>query len=293
MLTGLRAPAPAPAGTRAVTFHGLTIFVPKSWATNAVKCGAPLRDTVFYGDSSQPACGSIGGSQFSEADLLTWQPGIGDRSLHQRSLTIDGHRATVGSGAADGAYTTELIVPDLRARVRIGSPSPTVGARLVRTAQITRTDANGCPSVMGYLDLTSPPTTGPAGVLVAGRPTDVVICTYGRTYLERGVRLSPADATRLVGVLDALPAGLSVASPKYYLPSLCAKPSTAHDFDYVIRIGYRHGAVSLVYARLSLCGALGFTNGTRTGQRTTPATELLVTLSGIDTPWQGGVQPRS
>jgi hypothetical protein len=296
-IAGRLAPTVAPPGTRPVTFHGLTVFVPSSWATDAVKCGAPLRDTVFFEDGAQPACGSIGTSAFSEAVFRFWGPGDASDVPSRRSLTIDTHPATVHAEVRDGVHVTELVVPDLSAMVTITTTDPKLGERIVLAAQITRTDANGCASTMPYVDLTSPPTAGPADVMVAGNPGTVAICTYERTYLERGVTLAGADGARLVDLLNALPTGLSEASPKDYLPTLCRRPGHASSDDmdsenYSIRFSYPHGPTAVVYARLSLCGALGFTNGTRTGQRTTPVTDLLVSLSGFNALVQGDIHPR-
>lgn len=280
-----------------MTFRGLTVFVPASWATDAVKCGAPLRNTVFFDDGAQPACGSVGTSAFSEAEFRFWRPGFASDVPTRRSLTIDAHPATVHAAAHDGVHVTELVVPDLSAMVTVSTRDPELGERIVLTAQITRTDANGCASTMPYVDLTSPPTTGPADVMVAGHPSVVAICTYAHTYLERGVTLASADGDRLVDLLNALPTGLSEASPKDYSPSLCRRPGhpTSDDMDsvdYSIHFSYPHGPAAVVYSRLSLCAALGFTNGSRTGQRTTPITELLVSLSGFNALVQGDVHPR-
>jgi hypothetical protein len=283
-------------GTRPVTFHGLTIYVPASWATNAVTCGAPTKDTVVLADGPQPACGTVGGASFSTATFTTWRSGSTDPGLTRRSITIDGHRATLGTGVAGRMHVTEVVVPDLRTKVVIGTRSAALGRGLVETAEVTQADANGCPSTMAYVDLTAPPTGGQAQVMVAGRPGAVVICRYLQTYLEQVTTLSAADGARLTDTLNALPTGLSEARRATYSASLCrgAKGSSGDAMDlqdYSIRFSYPHRPTALVYARLSLCGALGFSNGTRTGQRTTPATALLAALGGSDTGWQGDVHP--
>lgn len=290
-------PSVAPPGTRPVTFHGLTVYVPRSWAIDAVKCGAPLTNTIFFGDGAQPACGSTGTSPYSMATFVTWHPGIVDRRLTWRTRKIDGHRATVGTSAGHGAHTTELVVPDIKARLIVGSPSSAIGTRIVRTAQITQHDVNGCPSTMPYVDLTAPPTSGPADVMIAGRPRAEVICSYVQTFLERGIPLSQATANRLNAALNALPSGLSEANPTDYSPELCrggrlARQGDLSDAeDFSIRLSYAHRPLAIVYARLSLCGALGFSNGSRTGQRIDSITRLFAKLSGT-TSWQGGVRPR-
>ncbi len=231
------------------------------------------------------------------AQFRFWRPGYASAVPDRRSLTIDSHPAVVHAAIDDGVHVTELVVPDLRAMVTIGSRDPKLGERIVATAQVTQHDSNGCTSTMPYVDLTSPPTTGAANVMVAGHPSSVAICTYEQTYLERGVTLTGADGDRLVDLLNALPTGLSEASPKDYSPTLCRRPGHEADDDmdsddYSIRFNYPHGPAAVVYARLSLCGALGFTNGTRTGQRTAPVTDLLVSLSGFNATVQGDVHPR-
>lgn len=297
-IAGRSAPGVAPPGTRPVTFHGLTVFVPRAWATNAVKCGAALKNTVFFGDGAQPACGSVGTSRFSIATFSTWQPGNEDRRLRHRSLTIDGHRATLGTGSEDGRHLSELIVADLKARLLIAGPGPGIGNEVVRTAQVTRTDANGCPSTMGYVDLTTPPTTGPADVMVAGTPSKVVICHYLRSFLDQGISLSPADAGRFVTALNALPTGLSEVLRSTYLPGSCrggrlATQGDASDLEqFSIRISYADRPDAVVYARLGLCGPVGFTNGTRTGQRADGVVNLLNALFDDSLTWPGPVHPR-
>jgi hypothetical protein len=109
--------------------------------------------------------------------------------------------------------------------------------------------------------------------------------------------LSRSDANRLTTALNALPSGWSEATPTDYSPQLCrggrlARQGDLSDLgDFSIRLTYAHRRLSIVYARLSLCGALGFSNGSRTGQRIESIGRLFAKLSGT-TSWQGGVHPR-
>jgi hypothetical protein len=294
-------PPPA-AGTRRVYFHGLSIDVPGKWATDATRCGAPIKDTVVDGDSGSDSCLILPLPKVSSATFTTWRQGGYHQPLTnptQQSIKIDGRPATLTTGTLRGAHATVLVIPDLRAQVTVLTPSLTLGDQLVRTARVTDVDDNGCPARMSYVDLTSPPTSGPSDVMVNGAPTKVAVCRYLSTFLESGATLTDTQAGQLVTILNDLPPGLSAADTSTYSPSLCRTAESASqkyvedidDQDFSIRATYSESPPLVVYVRLGFCGALGASNGTRAGQRTDGLAQRLVQLGGSDVGWPGSVHP--
>jgi RNA polymerase sigma-70 factor (ECF subfamily) len=80
------------------------------------------------------------------------------------------------------------------------------------------------------------------------------------------------------------------ADPEHYDPSVCRSPVTAvgsltgppaeDSAAYLIRADYASGPSVTVVVRLGLCGDLGASNGTRTGQRPTELAEWLSRIAG-------------
>ncbi len=111
-----------------------------------------------------------------------------------------------------------------------------------------------------------------------------------RGGLERGAALTGPQATGLMTVLTHLPVGLSRTATDTYWPPLCATPAVGRDTidgkdrsdveAYRIEADYPTGNPVIVIVRLGLCGDLGASNGSRTGQRTDALTRALGDVVG-------------
>jgi len=138
-------------------------------------------------------------------------------------------------------------------------------------------------------------------MLVPGQPTRIAVCRYMSGLVEQSAVLSDAAARALVSVLDALPTGVSVADPTTYLPSLCATAGStsrtggdAMDREaYVVRADYPSGPSVTVVIRLGLCGDLGASNGTHTGQREDTLLQAMFEVAGNASGAPGRVKPKN
>jgi hypothetical protein len=301
------APLQAPPGRRPVTFHGLAIDVPTTWGLNATRCGGPLRDTVIL-PGAVAACGVTRVPKVTSVEFVERQvPDLRSTLTDARSSTfvLDGQPATRLVGRRDGLVVIAVTVPSVSAQVVITSPKSALAQSLAATLTITAADANGCPT---HAPNTSAlPTrerasrSGAADSLIPGTPRQVTVCRYLATLIEQSTRLDARHRATFVATLNALPAGLSRADPKTYVPEICRQPATsagsvddltAMDSEaYLVTATYETGPDVVVLVRLGQCGDLGASNGTRTGQRTDALAEQLVSAAGESVGYPGAVGP--
>ena len=299
---------PVAAGDRLVVFHGLAVEVPAAWPTNALRCATPQRDTVILPGAvetclttSRPAVPFV---QFGEGTSFAVLAGT-LRDAHTEQTEVGGLPATRLTGRQQGRYVVAVAVPSLSAQVLASSPEQATGEALAGTVRVTDTDANGCPAHSDAVAVlpTGRPTARPGAdrELVPGTPSAVVVCRYVAGLVEQSGAVDGADRTALLATLNGLPSGVSRANPKDYLPSLCRTPSTApgsvlddtamDSEAYLVRASYASGPSVSVLVRLGLCGDLGASNGTRTGQLTQALAERLAAAAGNSQGWPGDVRP--
>lgn len=119
----------SPAHTRQWTFHGVGISLPASWPANAVRCGAPVQDTVIFPASgAQSSCGrvrppGVTSVQFSAYDpsydpFATPPPGQPGGVLIDRTTAIE--RST---GPNASLQIVEVQIRSRNVIVTITSPS--------------------------------------------------------------------------------------------------------------------------------------------------------------------------
>ena len=301
------APIKAPPGTRQVTFHGLAIDVPTTWGLKATRCGQPLRDTVIL-PGAVAACGVTRVPKVTSVEFVERQvPDLRSTLTDAQSSTfvLDGQPATRLVGRRDGMVVIAVTVPSASAQVVITSPRRALAQSLAATLAITDADSNGCPA---HAPNTSAlPTgervsrSGAADALIPGTPRHVTVCRYLATLIEQSTRLDAPHRATFVAALNALPAGLSRADPRTYVPEICRQPPTsagsvaeltAMDSEaYLVTATYDTGPDVVVVARLGQCGDLGASNGTRTGQRTDVLAEQLTSAAGESVGYPGEVRP--
>jgi len=300
-----------PDGYQAVTYRGLTVDVPATWPINAAACGTPLRDTVLMvggGGAAQCALvrpAGVSWVQFVAAGQLTG-PGLINTDEQATTVMIDGLRAvrTTGEAAYPGArdpilHVIAISVPELIASIMIMSPSALLADSIAATvtANAQDPDDNGC--LLASTAASALPTgqpqsrPGAADQLIPGAPTDIAVCRYYRSLIAQSVRLDPSQRATFIATLNALPEGLSRTPTANYMPGGC-RPANAEpgsftltdgpDSDaYLVHVRYVSGPDVTVVARLGLCGDLGASNGSRTGQRTWDLVELLSSVAGAGT----------
>jgi hypothetical protein len=185
-------------------------------------------------------------------------------------------------------------VPTLRASVLIVPALGQTGADLAGSLQVIAVDSHGCRAMVsdvGELPRNKPPARpGAAETLVPGRPDVLRVCRYFAGRLEQGAALTGSQATELTTVLAHLPAGLSRANPHNYSRSLCETPvkgpnaidgKDSGDVEaYRVEADYPSGNPVIVVVRFGLCGDLGASNGSLTGQRTDKLMRSLTEVAG-------------
>ena len=280
------APSPAP-GMQSVTFHGLTIEFPASWRLNTTRCATPIANTVVIGDGAVAACALAPAPRVTSAQLSTFRGRYHLTAGPKRSIMLGSTPAVRVNATAAGMPATEIVVPSLDVDLLIQSPRQASIDALVTTLTVTSTDIHGCLSRSPQVELRMRATTAGA-VLIAGSPTSVTTCRYLSGFLEQSRQVTGAELNPLTSMINALPAGLSVAKPNQHSPTLCHTP--LDDEEYVLRVHYPDGHITDLYARLGLCGNLGISDGTHSGQRTEALISLLLT-AGNANGWPSDVSP--
>lgn len=295
---------PVPAGTQRVVFHGLAIDVPAGWPLNATSCGTPQGDTVVLPgavlaclSASHPSVTSV---EFKDSDRFQADGKAGS------AISVGGKAASRLTGfLGNGMYVVTVSVPSLSAQVVITSPKQTEAEALAATLTVVSADQNGCSAQDAGLGALPIPRgsarDGADRELVPGAPTDVTICRYVGGWIEQSTTLDGSQQAALVSLLNGLPPGLSRADSSTYDPKLCRRPATspgsvsgetASDSEaYLIQASYPSGPSVDVAVRLGLCGNLGASNGSRTGQRTQALGMQLGKLAGESVGWPGDVHP--
>lgn len=295
--TGSGSASAVPGGTRRVVFHGLAVTVPAGWPLNATRCGVPIADTVVL-PGFVPACGSTRTPSVTSVEFGDVPPPLDTRSwqdVRSESVHVAGVPAGRTSGRVGALYAVVVTVPSLSASVLIESPRLQTVDELAAGVTVVTVDDNGCAARSGATDVLptgrEPSRPGAGAQLVPDTPVSVRICRYDRGFLEQSTRLDGSKAQPFVALLDGLPGGLSRADPTTYLPSLCHHdPMDAEGF--LITARYASGPDVDVVVRLGLCGDLGASNGTATGQWTMALAEQLTRLAGSAVGFPGGVGPK-
>ena len=309
VVSGSSAPAPSPYATlpttKQIVFHGLAVTVPSGWRLNATRCGIPVRDTVVL-PGPVPACGlvrppEVSSVQFSASDL----GGLAGTLTGPvtRTGTLAGQDATWLTGTDRGFHVAAVTVPALHAQVVVSSPDAATVQRIAASVTIVATDDNGCAARSDATDVLptghAPSRAGADSEIVPDGATTLTICRYVAGYLEQSVRLTHAQAKSLVAGVNGLPRGVSRANPKEFLPSLCRKvgatsyPADTSDTEgYLIEASYPSGPPVDIVVRLALCGDLGASNGTVTGQLTPAFAAQVSGLAGNSTGWPSDVLPK-
>ena len=288
------APAPTPPpGMQSITFHGLTIQVPAAWPLNATQCGTPVTDTVVIGDGATTACLLWPTPRVTSALFSSFHGSFSISGAPRTPITVGSTAAVRLDRSANGLASTEIVVPSMKVDLLLRSPNRATIEALIHTLNLTSTDTHGCPSQSPRVDL-APTTTSAGGALIPSNPLSVTVCRYLAEFLEEGHPVARTALSRFISVINALPAGLSVANAKNYSPTLCHGASAQVDYadeeEYVIRVQFSGGQTRELHARLALCGDLGISDGKRNRQRTQTLCTLLTTLAGNASGWPSVVK---
>jgi hypothetical protein len=299
---GVTSTATAPPGFQTVTFHGLSITVPSSWLIPG-EPGEPGGEACKLSrehdglPGARNACGYPDAPSVAFVEFIEGNDPLGLTGPIKITKTrISGIAVTRADGLWAARAAFGYTVPTLRASVLIVPAQGQTGADLAGSLQVNAVDSHGCPAAVAdvaELPRNQPPAReGAADTLVPGRPAVLRVCRYIRGRLEQGAALTGPQATGLVTVLANLPPGLNRADPDTFLPELCHPPAedvnTVDDVEaYRIQADYPVGKPVVVVVRLGLCGDLGASNGSRTGQRTDALVKAVTDAVGN----VGGISP--
>jgi len=305
---GVTSTATARPGFQTVTFHGLSITVPSSWLTPGGASLTPGGEECTLSRSfvSLPAarlqCGYPDTPSIAFVEFIEGNGPLGlTGPITITKTRISGIAATRADGRWAARAAFGYVVPKLRASVLIVPAQGQTGADLAGSLQVNAVDTHGCPAAVAdvaELPRNKPPAReGAADTLVPGRPAVLRVCRYVAGRLEQGAALTGPQATGLVTVLAHLPPGLSRTVTGTFWPGLCHTPAedvntidenVPDDVEaYRIQADYPVGKPVVVVVRLGLCGDLGASNGSRTGQRTDALVKAVTDVVGN----VGGISP--
>lgn len=290
-LGGATATGSPVAGHRVITFHGLSITVPASWAlTVGEYCKNTTNTVVLPGISA--ACGHIDQPTLSTIEFYEGTSGLPlTNTTATVHATISGVPATRVEGSYEPRAAFGYLLPSLQASVLIRPARGLSGDDLAATLRVVAVDGNGCRSAVADA-ATLPAVTPSAGELPALVPDgadSLVVCRYVAGRLEQGTLITGARVPTISSTLDAQPAGTSRADPATYSAGMCRASSslgtvdgeTAADSEsYRVEARYPSGNPVVVIARLGVCGLLGASNGRHSVQCTQALYALLAATVG-------------
>jgi hypothetical protein len=284
-------PAPAspgslsvPAGSQAISFHGLQLYVPAGWKRGDAYCGVPQTNTVIIEDDGPVNSCLPRPRNGLTVVWLTRLSGVPGQRYASHANTVEdlgGLTARTGylpGGTARGTGGRYLlVVPARDAVVSVSAPTAAQAEAILRTARPANVDAFGCPARSSLTGSVSPGLVDAAkDRLIPGRPTTATVCTYSRGWLAYAGRTA---AGPLVGVLNALPAG-SLPPSDNPTSSFC-RMTDAQGKAITLKLSYADGSEVTLVVRYAACTRASITNGVRES-KTSPAVLSLIPADGYD-----------
>jgi len=293
--SGARPPAAAQPATdvQTVAYHSLQVTVPARWPLNATVCGTPRTDTVVLLDGPVPLCAAQPSHKpMTVVYLGPLEAGVGRQwaSVATSRVSIDGHKARLGSGVPPGALSTVtvLAVPDADAFVAVTAPTATDREAILATVHVVTTDGHGCSTVTppnGVLADTQRTRTVLSAVLVPAGPSSASVCSYDKRWLYFGASVDGARLAKLVAGLDALPVGTSAPGPGYHATAAACREDAQR--GYVVTFRYPVSTAVRVRIQVGGCSGLGAANGYRHTQLRGAVVDMLLSIAPYDGPLPG------
>jgi hypothetical protein len=280
-LTSLDEVPRVPAGSQAVSFHGIQILVPAGWQLNATRCGTPMHDTVLIMDGS-PAEGCLAeeppGLTVARLDLLSTEDGRALDRLATAPVTVDAHPARRGQGSALSSSTPVevLSVPDVGVVVSVRSPAAKSRGAIISSASVVPLDSFGCRDRVDRLTpTTTPDRPGAHRDLVPGQPVTAALCRYADNWQARSVAVPVTEIAELATVFNRL----SETAPPTSWPPAC--PAEEYQRGFIVRFGYGDGSTLDVVARVGTCEPI-VSNGSRWTGISAALVDFLTHRGGYD-----------
>jgi hypothetical protein len=215
----LQAP-PAPAGLKAVSYHGIEILIPDRLPVNSFICGPPQRSVVIAQTPLAHSCTLIpvpAPAVPTGLTIVTIKPDLGavDEASGlspARSIQIGAMSGTRRDGESAGLPGETAIVqlPDPGVIVSVTTPTAAQTQDIISTLRAAPTDRNGCAA---HVDSLRPSGNPSSNKLVPGNPTGAAVCSYSTTpgeprtdkWLVGSSALTPQAARQLATQINSLP----------------------------------------------------------------------------------------
>ena len=297
--TNISTPFTSPArnpGTKGVTFHGLQVVVPTTWALNATQCGFAISDTVIIGGGPVDGCDmdpapKVSSLQFMPLSFYGKQTpqSVGD----WKTISLLGHDALQKDTSPTDKlplFEKQIVIPDIDTVLTLRAPTDGTNQQILATAQIVPTDDLGCSAQQMAEPKIEPMKTAanPNPILVAGF-TKILLCRYGQGAIEQSLNLTAADQMTLANELNNDPSGLSHLDQSF--------TRTCDDYSnrdtYQIIATYPEQKQLILTARIGTCGSLGVSDGSQNRQMISQVARSLTKLAGSTINWPDAFVPEN
>lgn len=255
----------APPGQRAVSWHGVQVFVPDTWGLDDEFCGVPQSDTVIVpGDRLSCLAPPVPGLTVVTFASSTSRPASETVGAAMSPTEVSGRPAFRGTTVPvdEPASTLAVLeVPGLDVTVSVRSPDPAFADALLDTARVVDVDPTGCPSALPATTPPMPDVDGAADRVLPGMPETVSLCEYGDLRLERAGSLGAKQVREFQAVLDAAPVGTSPSQV-----GISVSPELCPEYDrspLVLLATYRDDSTLQVFTRQNSCTGPDPDNGLR------------------------------
>lgn len=201
------APTP-PAGMQWVSYHGITLTVPDSWATGIFFCTRPDRSAVRIGEWSGHSCAANPKGVVTPADATVLYLGsLSDQTPQGDPTVVEGQparRFVYPAGESEpGFLQYQLLTAGVV--IQISGPGMT-DENILAGLRYTPVDDLGCAATIAADPI---PADTPAGPITLPTPTAVTVCDYAPVwsgyggYLMGSRVLTADERTALVAAIDA------------------------------------------------------------------------------------------
>lgn len=214
---GGTSPAAAAPGTKPITYHGVTVYVPRALPVRFVNCSRTLPTygvvEVLDEPIHCPLIRYVAPPARPRPVRLLVNFAAGRPAFARTPVSVDGTPARRGYGGLHNRYVDlsssgALVVPSLHVSVVVSAPTRAAVDAILDTATVTATDANGCPTKRASLLPGNPPATQ----IVPGYPDSVVRCRYSTVgvrptthWLTGSRRFGATTARRVAAMIDTIP----------------------------------------------------------------------------------------
>lgn len=270
-----------PEAVQYVSFHGIEVAVPATWRLYAERCGTATTDTVLLAGVHTDCRPNISEAQLTVVrlatidveDPATLKVASSPEVVGEQHLLL-GHR-----DLPDGRQQTVALFPSVNVVEEIASPRTSVARSILDSTRAVSVDHAGCASRRGATSLGDHHGLREA---VSTPTVRMAVCSYVDGWLyASSARPSSSASTALTQILSGLPAGYTSAPGFTEGSPGCEAQANSTD-GYLIRLWLSNGQNVALDVRLSMCGPMYVTDGSKRSEITKELLELLPTIAPYD-----------